>query len=111
MQVLNTNNTVKTEVNTNIKPPCPAGFEEFIVEVNGIELVCHIDYEPEEFGSRENGLQMEPDYPASITLCGVYAGSLVDIQELLSEDIIDEITAHIAHEISSMQGGYDAYDY
>ena len=93
--------------NTSFTPFCPAGLEEFIFKIDGIELTCHVEYEPAEQGSRENGIQMEPDYPAEITICGVYAGSNVDIQEIISSDIMDEIEAHVRHEIES---GTD-YDY
>ena len=93
--------------NTSFTPSCPAGLEEFIFKIDGIELTCHVEYEPAEQGSRENGIQMEPDYPAEITICGVYAGNEVDIQSIISSDIMDEIEAHVRHEIE----GVNDYDY
>lgn len=87
-------------------PSCPQGLEEILIKIDGIDLICHFDYEAPEQGSRENGIQMEPDYPGEVILCGVYAGSEVDIQELLSDAIIEEIQAHITHEMES-QNDYD----
>ena len=90
-------------------PICPEGLEECIVTVDGIKLTCHIEHEPEELGSRENGIQMEPDYPASISIYAIYAGGNIDIQALLSDSILEEIEAHLGHEFSSNIGSYDDY--
>ena len=55
-------------------------------------LDCELDYEPAERGAREDGVQLEPDYPSTMTLTAAYLNR-VDIFELLSEGIIDVIEA------------------
>lgn len=62
-----------------------------MLEDLGVQLQCWFDYEPAERGSREvgSGLQLEPDYPATFTLCHVYLpGSDVDIAPVLADSII-----------------------
>jgi hypothetical protein len=58
----------------------------------GVELECHFEYEPEVRGAREplTGMQLEPDYAATLTLVAAYVGA-VDIMPLLSIDTIDDI--------------------
>jgi hypothetical protein len=83
--------------NSTSTPDCPEGLYEYIVTVNGVELTCHVECEPEERGSREagTGLQLEPDYPATLTVCYVYAGSDIDLLGILGDDIVDDITTRI----------------
>ena len=88
-------------------PVCPLGLEEYIFKIDGVDLTCHIEYEPAERGSRENGIQMEPDYPESISIEAIYAGGSMDIQALLSDAILEEIEAHLRHEMESTND----YDY
>jgi len=54
---------------------------------DGGELECEFGYEPPEIGSRENGVQMEPDNPG---YCILETAKLngIDIAELLSVGII-----------------------
>lgn len=59
---------------------------------NASILDCEFEYEPAERGSRENGQQMEPDYPATLTLYAAYLNR-VDIMDLLSDEIIEDIEA------------------
>jgi hypothetical protein len=93
--------------NKTYTPLCPQGLEEFTFKIDGVDLTCHFEYEAPEQGSRENGIQMEPDYPGEITIHGIYAGNDVDIQSIISSDIVDEIEAHIRHEMESTND----YDY
>ena len=88
-------------------PICPEGLQEFVFKIDGVELTCHVEYEPEERGSRENGIQMEPDYPGEVIIYGIYANSEIDIQSLLSDAIIEEIEAHISHDMENTND----YDY
>jgi hypothetical protein len=55
-----------------------------------LQLECWIEYEGAERGSREHGLQMEPDEPASATLHIVEVNN-EDIYEILNASTIDEI--------------------
>jgi len=57
---------------------------------DGGELECELEYEPAERGSRENGMQMEPDYPESCTLEKAKLNG-IDIAELLSSDVVSLI--------------------
>ena len=72
-----------------ITPPCPRGLEQFDYELNGVDLVCHIEYTAPERGSRERGtgLQMEPDYPACANLWAAYADG-VEVTKILSDDFV-----------------------
>ena len=93
--------------NVSNTPSCPEGLEECLIKIDGIDLICHFEYEAPEQGSRENGIQMEPDYPGEVIIYGIYANSEIDIQSLLSDSIIEEIEAHIPHEIEEVND----YDY
>jgi hypothetical protein len=65
----------------------------------GLDLDCWFDYEPAEQGARERGtgLQLEPDYPETWTLCHVYLpGSNVDITPVMSSKLIALIEEDIA---------------
>ena len=53
-------------------------------------LECHCDYTPAEVGSRESGLQIEPDFSAHMTLHAAFVKG-VDISELLSKETVGEI--------------------
>ena len=55
-------------------------------------LECHCDYTPAEVGSRESGLQIEPDHAASMTLHAAFVKG-ADISELLSVDTVSAIEA------------------
>lgn len=44
------------------------GLRQFVYEDGGINLICHLDYSPADRGIRQDGLQIEPDYPAFMTL-------------------------------------------
>jgi len=60
----------------------------------GVDLECWFVYEAEERGSREagTGLQLEPDYPETWTLCHVYLpGSNLDIAAVMSPRVVEAI--------------------
>lgn len=79
--------------------PSHTDLQEQWVEQCGVTLQCFYEFEEAEIGSRENGFQMEPDYPATVTLHHVYCGK-DDILELLSEDTVSEIEDEILEGIS-----------
>jgi hypothetical protein len=84
----------------------------------GVELTCWFEYEAAERGSREagTGLQLEPDYPATWTLCHVYLpGSDVDIAPVLLLSLVQEIEEWVVEreegqaEDDAWNDGYDRY--
>jgi len=90
MQVLQTTNTMKTEVNKSI-PPCPAGLVVYEIEIEGVDLTVHLEYEAEELGSYTGGMKNEPDYPEEVNIHAVYVDGPTNISTLLSDDLIHEI--------------------
>jgi hypothetical protein len=75
-------------------PACPSGLTQYECELEGVDLVCHLEYIPEELGSRDSyGLSNEPDYPESMELVNAYVkGTDVDIGHLLMQGLVDHIT-------------------
>ena len=90
MQVLQTTNTMKTEVNKSI-PPCPAGLVVYEIEIEGVDLTVHLEYEAEELGSYTGDMKNEPDYPEEVNIHAVYVDGPTNISTLLSDDLIHEI--------------------
>ena len=78
----------------NPTPKCPKGFTEYACEVEGVELVCHLEYVPTEYGSKDSmGLLYEPDQEESMELVNAYvAGTDIDIGHLLLQYLVDHIT-------------------
>ncbi len=66
-------------------PRCPTGAQHFTHTLAGVELVCHIEFEAAECGSRD-----EPDWPATATLTAAYVRD-INIAELLSDKQANEI--------------------
>lgn len=56
-----------------------------IVEVEGVTLVCFLEYEPEELNYGD-----APDFPACMNLVNAYCGD-IDIAHLLMQSIVDHI--------------------
>jgi hypothetical protein len=75
-------------------PARPKGLVEFECEVEGVDLVCYLEYTPEELGSRDSrGLPNEPDYPEDMDLVNAYVkGTDIDIGHLLLQSLVDHIT-------------------
>jgi hypothetical protein len=75
-------------------PTCPNGLTQYECEVEGVDLVCFLEYMPEELGSRDSqGLPSEPDYPETMELVNAYVkGTDVDIGHLLMQSLVDHIT-------------------
>lgn len=78
----------------NPTPACPKGLIEFACELEGVDLICHLEYLPEELGSRDSrGLPNEPDYPEDMELVNAYVkGTDIDIGHLLLQSLVDHIT-------------------
>jgi hypothetical protein len=75
-------------------PACPKGLIEYHCDVEGVDVVCFLDFTPEEFGSRDHyGLPNEPDHPETMELVNAYVkGTDVDIGHLLMQSLVDELT-------------------
>ena len=58
---------------------------KFNCEVEGVELTCHLEYEPAEFNHGE-----APDFPACMNLVNAFCDK-VDIAHLLMQSIADHI--------------------
>lgn len=69
----------------HVAPSPERGTERFEYTLGEIDLSCDIEYTRPCRGSRECGVQMEPDEPESAELCAAYVRD-VDVLELLSED-------------------------
>jgi len=78
-------------------PLCPAGELEMSIDVEGVDLLCHFEYDE---GYVDNSrLPTEPDELASMTLVGAYVRD-VDVMALLSYEQVDEVerVALLRHE-------------
>ena len=75
-------------------PARPKGLVEFECEVEGVDLVCYLEYTPEELGSRDSrGLPNEPDTAEDMDLVNAYVkGTDIDIGHLLLQSLVDHIT-------------------
>jgi hypothetical protein len=79
----------------NMTPECPNGLIEFACEIEGVDLVCFLEYFPSEFGSKDSiGLAYEPDQDESMDLVNAYiAGTDIDIAHLMMQSFVDQITS------------------
>jgi hypothetical protein len=57
-------------------------------------LTVDYDYEPEDIALRVNGIQMEPDYPATVEITSVMHEG-VDVMDLLDPDLLADIETEI----------------
>jgi hypothetical protein len=74
-------------------PSCPRDLYQFDCDIEGVDLVCFLEYSPEEKGSTDShGAPYEPDFEESMTLNNAYiAGTDVDIAHLLLQSLVDHI--------------------
>ena len=74
-------------------PNCPKDLFQFDCEVEGVDLVCFLEYIPEEKGSTDYiALPYEPDYEECMTLNNAYiAGTDVDIAHMILQSMVDHI--------------------
>jgi hypothetical protein len=77
-----------------LTPACPQGLTEYACEVEGVDLVCFLEYTPDEEGSRDSrGLLDEPGTFENLELLNAYVkGTDVDIGHLLLQYLVDHIT-------------------
>jgi hypothetical protein len=77
-----------------LTPACPQGLTEYACEVEGVDLVCFLEYTPDEEGSRDSrGLLDEPGTFENLELVNAYVkGTDVDIGHLLLQYLVDHIT-------------------
>ena len=84
----------------------------------GVVLDCWFEYEPAERGSREpmSGLQLEPDYPETLTLLHAYTPDGLDISPVMRFELITEIEKEAADDLERSRendkrdAGYEAYE-
>ena len=74
-------------------PSCPKDLYQFDCDIEGVDLVCFLEYSPEEKGSTDSlGAPYEPDFEESMTLNNAYiAGTDVDIAHMLLQSLVDHI--------------------
>lgn len=74
-------------------PSCPRGLFQFECCIEDVELVCFLEYSPEEKGSVDSlGSPYEPDFEESMTLNNAYiAGTDVDIAHMILQGFVDYI--------------------
>jgi hypothetical protein len=77
-----------------LTPACPNGLTQYECEVEGVDLVCFLEYTPDEEGSRDSyGLLNEPGTSENLELVNAYVkGTDVDIGHLLLQYLVDHIT-------------------
>jgi hypothetical protein len=77
----------------NKTPNCPKGLFEFPCTIEGVDLMCFVDYSPAEKGSVDSlGAPYEPDFDESMTLNNAYiAGTDVDIAHMILQSLVDHI--------------------
>jgi hypothetical protein len=80
-------------VNMKPTPICPKGLFEFACTVEDVDLICFLEYSPEEKGSTDShGSPYEPDFEECMTLNNAYiARTVVDIAHLLLQEFVDHI--------------------
>ena len=74
-------------------PKCPRGLFEFSCSVEDVDLVCFLEYSPEEKGSVDSlGSPYEPDLEEGMMLNNAYiAGTDVDIAHIILQSMVDHI--------------------
>ena len=74
-------------------PPCPKDLYQFDCEIEGVDLICFLEYSPEEKGSTDSyGSPYEPDLEESMVLNNAYiAGTDVDIAHIILQSLVDHI--------------------
>ncbi len=77
----------------NQTPACPNGLYQFNCEIEGVNLVCFMEYYPEEIGSVDSyGSPYEPNIDECMSLNNAYiAGTVVDIAHMILQGLVDHI--------------------
>jgi hypothetical protein len=76
-----------------VTPPCPKGLFEYRCEYCDIDLVCHLEYYPEEIGSVDSyGAPYEPNTDEAMDLVAIYiAGTDVEVLPIIAATFIKDI--------------------
>ena len=74
-------------------PPCPKDLFQFECVIEDVDLVCFLEYSPEEKGSVDSlGSPYEPDIEECMVLNNAYiAGTDVDIAHMILQSLVDHI--------------------
>jgi len=74
-------------------PACPKDLFQFECSVEDVDLVCFLEYSPEEKGSTDSlGANYEPDFDECMTLNNAYVTNTdLDIAHLLLQSMVDHI--------------------
>ena len=80
-------------VKYNPTPYCPVDLLLFVCCIEDVELVCFLEYSPEEKGSVDSfGAPYEPNIEECMTLNNAYiAGTDVDIAHMILQSMVDHI--------------------
>ena len=80
-------------VKYNPTPYCPVDLLLFVCCIEDVELVCFLEYSPEEKGSVDSfGAPYEPNIEESMTLNNAYiADTDVDIAHMILQGFVDHI--------------------
>lgn len=87
----------------NSTPSCPHGLIEYACEVEGVDLICYLEYTPNEESARDSyGLPSEPGTDEDMNLVNAYVkGTDIDIGHLLLQGIVDHITTTALEEMKN----------
>jgi hypothetical protein len=74
-------------------PNCPKGLFQYDCAIEDVDLICFLEYSPEEKGYRDSyGAPYEPDIEECMTLNNAYiAGTDVDIAHMILQSLVDHI--------------------
>ena len=74
-------------------PACPKDLFQFECAVEDVDLVCFLEYSPEEKGSTDShDSPYEPDFEEGMMLNNAYiAGTDVDIAHIILQSMVDHI--------------------
>jgi len=84
-------------------PSCPRGLFQFECCIEDVDLICFLEYSPEEKGSTDShGSPYEPDFEECMTLNNAYiADTDVDIAHMILQGFVDHI------EVSALKKYHD----
>jgi hypothetical protein len=74
-------------------PPCPKDLFQYDCAIEDVDLVCFLEYSPEEKGYTDSyGAPYEPDIEECMTLNNAYiAGTDVDIAHMILQSLVDHV--------------------
>ena len=80
-------------MNYDPTPKCPKDLYQFECSVEDVDLICFLEYSPEEKGSTDShGSPYEPDLEEGMMLNNAYiAGTDVDIAHMILQSLVDHI--------------------